>query len=125
MNINFVWMGWPMIPKSVSRSTRIVALAAVMLIPAWGWAGEFETQFMLQDSDGAELLTCDEHASHCSGPLVEQNACYQRMRAAMKGVDQQLEDPPGVYYVCPRFFWLAEAQMPTWRQTMTDCVEGK
>lgn len=81
---------------------------------------------MLVDADGnAVMLECKDGVP-CEWTLSAKNlfTCHQRMREAMKGVDRQLEDPPGVYYARPRFFWLSEAQMPTWHQTMKDCVEG-
>ena len=116
-----------MIPKSVSGSTRIVALAAVMLIPACGWAGEFEQQFMVQDSDGTELLRCDEQAKHCYGPLLEQNTCYQRMREAMQWANDLENIRSGELFLEPRnrtAKWYFDGKKQ-FDQTYKDCVEGR
>lgn len=115
---------------------RYLILIAVLLIPAWGWAGEFEQQFMVQDSDGTELLRCDEQAKHCYGPLLEQNTCYQRMREAMKamryftpvvtggpGDDLQIQQHPwGKPRETADMIYKADQ---LWKSTYQDCVEGR
>lgn len=109
-----------MIPKSVSVSTRIVALAVVLFLPVWGWAGETADQTLplnhcsMSDGKGGELLyACDK---------PPQVVCYQRMRDAMRLMDR-------VYYNTPMIdlpkMDLSRRLNAIWMKTMKDCVEGR
>lgn len=112
-----------MIPKSVSGSTRIIALAAVLLIPAWGWAGD---EYVTVEQGGqiwvigkwinSEKEQCIEWTTLNGGKQVTcQPTCERRMREAMKDARMLLETR---IRPTPHF-------MQKLDQTINDCVEGK
>jgi hypothetical protein len=111
-----------MIPKSVSGTWLIVALAAVLLIPAWGWAGDF--QFTLPDpwDGGAIDMRCQwtpgladtPSQMKCEPIMVQpQPSCYRRMREAMRSANVYLKGQRNN----------AWEESSKWDQTMKDCVE--
>lgn len=114
-----------MIPKSVSGSTRIVALAAVIVampMPGSGWAWEAQEYiyadsligitraFKLTDASGDVLLTCDEHMRNCTGPLMD--GCYRQMQEAIRVMDRAGSK-----------IMLTMSSLSDWQQTIKQCVE--
>ena len=118
-----------MIPKSVSVSTRIVALGAVLLIPAWGWATEFEKRFKIVDSSDNELVTCTSDVlSSCRVDGLEKHlACEQHMREAMWIVNSDMilrqVGKLDSYISDPLLMTARERNL--WISTIKDCVEGR
>jgi|CXWL01.1.fsa_nt_gi hypothetical protein len=113
-----------MIPKSVSGTSLILALAAVLAWPVLGWAGEPE-----RIGNGLEcMIWADEKTGvHIEGKECRNFtdlSCYQRMREAMKAMNEVKNHAKMDYYgiqLSLTHIWLAEH----WRPVMKDCVEGK
>lgn len=121
-----------MIPKSVSGSTRIIALGAVLTWPVWGWAGDIGNSplnrwALIGDDKGNVLLQCDEHYKNCTGPVIEQSTCYQRMREAMRMIDKRFNSrTPRPSHLSDNELieMLSTDEVSKWQKTMKDCVEG-
>lgn len=133
-----------MITKSVSGSTLIVALGAVLrqlLIlpllvvisswPVWGWVGEAK--------DPMKACLGNACVAGMSRDTMDKLACFQRMREAMKVANGYLVPPidTGARLAIPGYcFELCQAErrvevlkkkdavLTQWNQVMTDCVEG-
>ena len=126
-----------MILKSVSGPIRILALAAVLLIPAWGRAEITTTWTVNSETDRTHTivvtpgnndlhLACDGHI--CATGATQENAmaitaCYQRMREAMRAMNEVKNHAKLDYYgiqLSLTHIWIAER----WRPVLQDCVEG-
>ncbi len=61
-------------------------LFSLLALAGTGEAGQdtVNQTYSLRGDDSTVLLTCNEDLSACKGPLLEQQACYQRMKAAMR-----------------------------------------
>jgi hypothetical protein len=112
-----------MIPKSVSVSTRIVALAVVLFLPVWGLAGEpVEHVCLLPDSQKIMgNLPCVQPMIYFSEtdemiPI----SCVERMREAIRMMRIVVEGAALDKRVVPNRFLVEH-----WNQTVKDCVEGR
>lgn len=132
-----------MIPKSVSGSSLILALAAVLTWPVWGWAEIATTWTKKHEKDLTHtiVVTQGTHDLYmaCGGRICATGAtqdeatatmaCYQRMREAMQWMapfnrsysenkqrDQKF-DFERLYQGYPK-------KAEEWDRTVKDCVEG-
>lgn len=106
-----------MIPKSVSVSTRIMALAAMLLLPAWGWASPNTLDDMLGSVKAGDTLLFMPGVYDKNNPPVlapKDFQCLVRMREAMQAMDKA-----GAMILLPM------SKLSDWQQTMKDCVEVK
>ena len=127
-----------MIHKSVSGTSLILALAAVLTWPVWGWDGDWtvDKKFgyltkILVDADGNTVMLECKDGAPCDWALSAKNlfTCHQRMREAMKAVNPYIVDiykPFRLDHTKPDET-LKDNQhaLTQWNAVMKDCVEGK
>lgn len=114
-----------MIPKSVSGSTRIVALTAILLIPVWGLAGESPN--CTSDNIGACRIPIDPDPMVCDEDMnCFRFSCAQRMREAMQTLNRVEElTTESAALRTGLFVKMVKEDRKHWEETMKDCVEGK
>lgn len=49
--------------------------------------------------------------------------CYQKIQEAMKKIDEQLRDPPGIATGQPNFIRIVEIDRVYWGTVMQECVK--
>lgn len=96
---------------------RYLILIVIMLIPAWGWAGEN----VLVYEGNCSIWTDKEAGLMMEGPDCPkpQPACYQRMREAMRVMEAFLRKGD----VIPTHEYARMKEQ--WDQVVKDCVEGR
>lgn len=108
-------------------------LVGISSWPVWGLAGDIGATpltrwALIGDDKGNRLLECDEHYRNCTGPVITENACYQRMREAMRVIDAHFNGrkPTGRMYGENELIdILTHYESTVWQNAMKDCVEGK
>lgn len=118
-----------MILTHLAVSTRIVALAAMLLIPAWGWASPNTLDDMLGSVKAGDTLLFMPGVYDKNNPPVlapKDFQCLVRMRKAMAVLDdiitrQWVQTFAGVNAYETIFNSVADRAQ--WTQTMADCVK--
>ena len=105
------------------RIMQLTVLAAVLVLPVTGWAGEKEYIVKMGDPIAHCMVYQDKDLGlMMNGPGCPKHqapACYQRMREAMRLMEafmQKQEVIPAEDYARIK---------EQWNQTMRDCVEGQ
>lgn len=80
------------------------------------------------DSNGNVFMICNADLTSCRGEVIEQNACYQRMQAAIRMVEQARDhEGKNITYIIEGVEYtrwsLTEPQRHLWLDVVEQCVE--
>lgn len=111
----------------------LILVCSVMLWASVGWAETLEEYFYqdreigvqrlyaIKDADGNMLLECDQR--HCTGLLIEQNVCYQKMREAIQHMKAQMQPNSNSRSLTRGFVMTEEAWTKNFEPLYQECVQ--